>query len=1182
MKLNVKFILITFLIVVVISASSTVIFYSLAGKALFQQQSKSILNSTSDLVVALQNEVLKTDSDFSGLIPKLNNFYSLNLDSTSIDFMFTLVNDSLINASEFKTNSKSYVNSRSYSFHKFFINNPNVILRYSQLANGKTVYYGNLISPKMLDRISDKIRSEVALIVNDVPVDLSHSNQNETNLLSVVNAIRDLKHKIIYSIYTADSDNGDFIATLYSPKLYLSPSAKINFIVFDAFKESVDFRNTLRVVMMLIILAGSAVTFIVVFVSTAKLRKQIFLLSNAAEITSKGNMDHRVDVITHDEIGSLSIVFNRMLDELVRNKKAENEYSEFITLINQNPTLKEISDAALTKIIKTTGLTFGVLYLVDNKTLRLISSFGISRNLAGTTQNTDLYNNAVDKKEKIEFHFHEHFPEVQTGIAAIKIKYLTVYPILYNKETIAILELASESEPQYDVLKYLDNIQEQLAIGLANAKSLEQLENLVNELRRLNEEYQKQNTQITVQNEELKELHKQLREKADELENQRAKAVELAKVKSEFLASMSHELRTPLISILGLTDLLLKDSVVTSSIRERLKIVHRNGKKLLELISNILEFSKFDSGKIEIKKESFLLNNLFDEIYPNIYQMALEKNISFVFEIPSNTDVLVETDKTKLEQILLNLLVNSVKFTNEGSVTLTAKIVNDRDLILEVIDTGIGLSEENKKIIFMEFQQVDSSTSRKHGGTGLGLAICKKYTELLGGRIIVESEIGAGSKFTVILPNTVLDVIKNSKHTFLTISEPQQKERGNKTVVIVSDNFESQKFINDYLQSYDYKIFTSSNTADCLQIAKAKMPNVIVLNPFLKKENVWQLISKLKSDPATVSIPILLTMIMEEEKVGWESEIFDFVVNPLTLEDITAKVEQAENYFGRQIKKVALIDWNKEEYEILSNFKNCAFELFYISEVDNMINLIEKENPQLIILDLQSFGKNSLQISYELSQNKISKQIPVILKVPSEVSQKLSDDLTQQLKQMALKIKSHPLDVLKNIRERLKIDDSETNKKMNLIEETSEVQAVSKKFVGEDQSFNNTKATVLIVDDDSDALFTIGEYIKQLNCDTLFAHNGTECLLMLNHINPNLILLDIMMPQMDGFETIKRIRADSRFNNIPVIALTAYAMLDNKNVIEKNGFNDLITKPIDFQILTATFRKHLKKLAAEF
>jgi len=563
-----------------------------------QQQTKTILNSTNDFGIALRNESQKVESDFQLLIPKTSRISSINLDSTSIDFLFTLQNDSLINTREFRLRSKTYLNIRSSSFRQFFNDNPGVFLNFARLANGRIIYYGRSLSAEMLNRIAQKIRSEVALVINNSPVEVSNNEKNQVHLKSVLNAVQDLKFKNSYDLYIASLEGADFIAALFTPKFLLTPpGVKVNFIVFQAFREGVEFRNMLRVVMVLIILAGSAVTFIVVFLFTAKLRKQIVYLSEGAELTSRGDLDHRVPIITKDEIGQFGETFNKMLDEIIRNKRAEKEYSEFIMLINQNPTLSEISNAALSKIIKTTGLTFGVLYTVENKSLRLVSSYGISRNLVTPMQNSDLYGSAIEKKEKIEFHFNDNYPEIKTGIATIKIKYLMIFPVIYNSETIAVLELASESVPQSDIMKYIDNIHEQLAIGLTNAKSFEQLENLVYELEKLNTEYQKQNKQMVIQNQELKELHYQLREKAAELESQRAKAVELTKVKSEFLASMSHELRTPLISILGLTELILKDAETALRSKERLNIVYRNGKKLLGLINNILEFSKFESGK---------------------------------------------------------------------------------------------------------------------------------------------------------------------------------------------------------------------------------------------------------------------------------------------------------------------------------------------------------------------------------------------------------------------------------------------------------------------------------------------------------------------------------------------------------------------------------------------------------
>ncbi|MFA5803544.1 MAG: response regulator [Melioribacteraceae bacterium] len=1174
MKLNYRFILITFIIILIVSIASTFVFYSLAGRVLSQQQSKSILNSTNDFSFVLQNENINMEEEFRSISPQIGIFNKINLDSTSIDFCFTLVNDSLINAREFKVKSESYLNIRSSSFRQFFSDNPNVVLRYAQIPNGKTVYYGNQISSKYLNRISQKIRAEVALVINNSPVELSNPEINQKHLLSIINAVRDLKYRNSFDLYNTVLDNADFTAALFVPKSILTPGAKINFIVFNVYKEGVEFRDTLRLVMLLVVLAGSALTFIVVWVFTAKLREQVSLLSQAAEITGKGNLDHRVPILTNDEVGKFGETFNHMLDELVRNKRTEKEYSEFITLINKNPTLIEISDAALSKIIKSTGLTFGVLYLVEHKSLRLISSFGISKNFIELKQDVSLYSNAVEKKEKVEFRFSDNFPEIKTGMASIKIKYLIIYPIIYNKETIGVLELAAESDPHTDVLNYIDNIHEQLAVGIINAKSFEQLENFIGELKKLNEEYLKQNEQIIKQNYELKELHEQLKDKADELERQRIKAVELTKVKSEFLASISHELRTPLISILGLTELLIKDSSVIIKAKDRLNIVHRNGKKLLSLITNILEFSKFESGKIEVKKESFLLNDILEEIYPNIQQITSEKSLEFNFDVERNSNVLLNTDKSKLEQILINLLVNAVKFTEKGSVRLGIKVINRTDIEFSVTDTGIGISDENKKIIFSEFRQVDSSTSRKYGGAGLGLAICKKYVDLLGGTLSLQSVTGEGSRFYFVLPDTVLDVVEVQEHQFLTLTEPEKERQLTKSILIINDNTDTQKLIGDYLASYDYDIIITSNANDGLRLAKEKLPYAVIFNPFINDGNLWTFIHVMKSYTLTRHIPIVLTIMVEEEKVGWEPEIFDFINEKINYNEFNELILKVESHFEKNIRKIVFIDIHQDEIEILKKSFEDAFDIAIISSSANVGERIRNEKPHLVIIDIATFMEQSLQIIYEISQDRLLKNVPVILKLPKVLTQDQINKLNNKFKEIALTVRSHPLDVLKVLRDRLKIDDDITNRKNNLIEETYPNEQAN--YYHKNESSKNSKPTVLIVDDNNDALFTIGEFVKEMNCNTIFAHNGMECLLTLNHVEPDLIFLDIMMPQMDGFETIKRIRNEKRFDNIPVIALTAYAMLDNKEVIEKNGFNDLVTKPINSQVLASKLKKYLK------
>ena len=1173
MKLNVRFLLTTFVIVLIISISSTFVFYALASRVLMQQQSKSLINATSNFAFALQTELQKTDEDFRSIAHLTNNFSSINLDSTSIDFLFTLVNDSLINARELKVKSSSYLNIRSSSFQKFFTNNQALVLRYAQLQDGKTFYYGRILASELLNRMGEKINAEIALVVNDSPVEVSKPEQNQVRLLSVVNATRALKYKNNFDLYSEELGDADFVSSIYSPRFVFFPQLKVNFIVFQAFREGVEFRNSLQIVMLLIVLAGSAVTFIIVIVSTTKLRRQIGMLSLGAVETGKGNLNHRVPVITKDEIGHFSETFNKMLDELVRNKNAEKEYSEFIALINQNPTLKEISDAALSKIIKSTHLTFGALYIVENKTLRLISSYGISKHTAQLTD-SDFYNDAIEKKETIEFHFQENFPEIKTGIAKVKIKYLIIYPVVYNKESVAVLELASESDPDPGIETYINTIHEQLAVGLVNAKSFEQLENLVNELRNLNDEYQKQNKQIVEQNEELKLLHGQLKEKAEELEKQRTKAIELTKVKSEFLASMSHELRTPLISILGLTELMLKDSAILAKVKERLNIVNRNGKKLLGLINNILEFSKFESGKIDVKKGTFILSDLIEEIQPNVKQLAVEKNLKLIFDIPMNKTILLNTDKDKLEQVLLNLIVNAVKFTETGYIKIKVA-VNINDLSFEVEDSGIGISEEHQKDIFSEFKQVDGSTSRRYGGAGLGLAICKKDIELMGGALTLKSEIGKGSTFSFNLEDVVLDLIDTNEHKFLTYEnepvEPQNKVSKKPPVLIVTNSEETKKLIGDYLASYNVQYQCANSCDEAKAEIQLREFSAIILNPF---RDSLKLVSNIKTGGLNRAIPVIFVLIIEEQKYGWEPNIYDFITLPLEQTAILSLLSRTENSIKRSVNSICIASLSdniaSKVVERLKGFSN-SISIQQVKNQEELISVSMSNQPDVIFVDVESLGENSLEICYAATLSKSLKNCPIIFLLPQMLSDEQAQLIFTKYEEIAARIKLHPLDILKVLRDRLSLEENVSKKKIMLLEETTD--EVGAENVAKKQK--KSKPTILIVDDDDDALFTVGEYVKTLNCDTIFAHNGMECLLMLNHVVPDLILLDIMMPQMDGFETIKRIRGDSRFAKLPVIALTAYAMLDNKNVIEKNGFNDLVTKPINSQTLSAKITKYI-------
>ena len=537
-----------------------------------------------------------------------------------------------------------------------------------------------------------------------------------------------------FEIYTQGIESNDILATLYKPVTDQPHNKNISFLMFTQMGEAAELRSTMRDLFVTIGIAGIALSLILAFLFTGKLRKQIIDLSNATEKTKSGDFKNKITIRSNDEIGKLGQAFNLMLDELDKNQKAKKEYSEFITLINQNPSLKEISEAALNKIISTCGFIVGALYLVEDDELQLLSAYGFEKEERVKKENFGFSDRVILRKEIVEIVSEDELPVVSVGLVNFKLKCLLLVPVIYNEKVISVLELGSVSKPTEEAREYLEKIKNQLAIGLTNAKALVQLEDFVGELKKLNDDYHKQNVQIKKQNETLVKLHQELKEQAGELEVQKQKAVESTKLKSQFLASMSHELRTPMNSILGLTELIIEKADLNVKDQERLGVVLNSGRRLMSLINDILDLSKIEAGKMEIKAEDVLLEELIDEVSNSISPLVMSKGIEFNIEREIKTKIVIHTDRRRVVQVLINLLGNATKFTKIGEVKFIISSSDER-LVFDVIDTGIGISDEDQKVVFDEFRQADGSSSRKYGGTGLGLSICKKIVDLLGGGV---------------------------------------------------------------------------------------------------------------------------------------------------------------------------------------------------------------------------------------------------------------------------------------------------------------------------------------------------------------------------------------------------------------------------------------------------------------
>jgi signal transduction histidine kinase/CheY-like chemotaxis protein/methyl-accepting chemotaxis protein len=1143
MKINVRLLLITFTVIVIISLSSTFIYYSTTTSLLKNQYSKSLLNSNTDFKLAFQNLITSLDRELFE-IAKNVNLSSISLDE--LDFVFRIDDKRKIVSDGFVYSSKINNSLFANSFDDFLIQYPNIILKYYQNYENEGFFYGKIINDELLTSLSEKVRAEIVLVVNNIPYLASHQMQNEIYFKSISEVIGQNVSTQNFNVFYKKLDNGDFFANTYSPEFLIFSKDPLKFIIFSIPTDLSEFGEKMQSIAITIAFAGVFLSLIFVLLFTTKIRKQISLLSEATRITAEGDLSHRVPILSNDELGNLGKVFNDMLEHIQSNEKTEREYSELITIINETPILKELADIVLEKIIETTKVSFGVFYLVEKKNAKPISTYGISQSVLEQRVTNNIYSDVIDNKKTVELTFDDNSPTIKTGLVEIKIKYLLIMPIIFNKTILGIIELACEHEPPRSPIHYLNKVKYQLAVGLNSALSYEQLENLVNELRLLNEEYHKQNLQISEQNTELLNLHQELKSQTNELEKQRKKAVELSHVKSQFLANMSHELRTPLNSILGLTELISDDSSTFPKTKDRLKIVLRNGKKLLAMINNILEFSKIESGKYEIVKSNFILSEFIQDIYNAMEPLVTEKGLKFEIIFDSNFDLLINSDRHKLEQILLNLLSNAIKFTEVGGIKIVIVISENISLKIDVIDTGIGISDEDKKKIFNEFEQVDYTSSRKYQGAGLGLAICKKYIDLLGGEILVSENNLSGTTFSLNLNNVILEkftINKNLQYKNNIASSEQETRR----IVILQNQEENNQEILNYFGKSEFDVIESNAGTDLISQLENTSLDGIILN--LNTVEDWRLIYQLKQNQQSKEIPLFIISSFDSDNIYY----------PFFVADIITDFEDVEHLSNL----INLIDIQYNEIKslkIISKYENEINEK--INKLDRKFSTSINENADLLIIDVckfdtkvwEKYSNNDVPVLFFLNEEMLTEDLSLIKDEWIEMSKKYFES-----KEEIFKLISKKVSLIKKIKKGI----------------TSQIEKVEENISS--NSIINSQFAVLVVDDDKDTQYTVGEILQNIGCEISYANNGVECLNFLKEHTPDLILLDIMMPIMDGFETVKKIRANEKTNNLTVYAITAQAMLDDISIIKNSGFDDLITKPVNASTLSFKIQQAIQK-----
>lgn len=816
---------------------------------------------------------------------------------------------------------------------------------------------------------------------------------------------------------------------------------------------------------------------------------------------------------------------------------------------------------------------------------------------------------------------------VQSSLGATLPTALLIAPLVYDGACLGAIELGLLAAPSPLAINFLERNLEPMAIAVNAALDYARLQHFLEETQAQAEELQAQHTELEtlnadlemqaqklqaseeelrVQQEELQQTNTELEERGllleernDEIQR-KADELELAtRYKSEFLANMSHELRTPLNSILLLSRLLAENNEQNLSPDqiEYATVIQASGNGLLGLIDEILDLSKIEAGQMTLDYQPVAVTDITDELQALFGLVAREKGLDLTITTGPDVAPLIHTDKMRLGQILKNLLANALKFTAAGSVSLTIEPdpTWPNTLNFVVHDTGIGIAPEKQRLVFEAFQQADGSTKRKYGGTGLGLSISRELAKLLGGDISLKSQLNQGSTFTLRLPVSAEAAVTlpekttppnarvegtaaaNPSFTPATPSDqfisplipdavPDDRQlitAQDRVILIVEDDTLFAKSLLDYARRQGYKGIVAVRGDDGLNLAIRYKPLAILLDIQLPVMSGWEVMDALKANSQTRPIPV---HIMSSYRMKSESRFkgaIDFVDKPVAfeqMEEVFARIEQA---LSQETRKVLIIEDNPKHAKALAYF----LETFNInselrSNITEGIDALKRHEVECVILDMGVPDHKAYETLEAVKQNPGLENLPIIIFTGKSLS--LAEEL---------KIRKYADSIIVKTAHSYQRMLDEVSLFLHLVEENKQQPApANTKKLG---ALNQVLAhkTVLIADDDVRNIFSLSKALEHYQMNVVAALDGKEALQKLSeNLGIDVVLLDMMMPQLDGYETTRNIRAQHRWKNLPVIAVTAKAMTGDRDKCIEAGASDYITKPVDIDQLLSLLR----------
>jgi CheY-like chemotaxis protein/HAMP domain-containing protein len=956
----------------------------------------------------------------------------------------------------------------------------------------------------------------------------------------------------------------------------------------------------------------------------ANLTTQVRAIADVATSVTKGDLTREIKVEARGEVVELKDNINAMIQNLRNTTQQNNEQdwlktnlAKFTNMLQGQRDLTTVGRMLLSELAPLVGAQYGAIYQMDTSNgtphLAMLASYAGSENqqsMKVALGNGLVGQCALEKKRTLLTDIPRDYIRVRSGLGDASPRSLIVLPVLFETETKAVIELASLMEFTSTHLTFLSQLTESLGIVLNTIEATMRTEGLLQQSQKLASELQAQQKELQQTNEELGRKAQQLAEQNAEVEHKNReieqaryaleeKAAELAltsKYKSEFLANMSHELRTPLNSILILAQQLAENAEGNLNAKqvEFSRNVYAAGADLLNLISDILDLSKIESGTVTVEPEEISFKSLRDAVERSFRHVAESKQLAFDIELDPQLPPRMYTDVKRLQQVLRNLLSNAFKFTSHGSVVFRMNVATSgwsadhaalsgaaRVIAFEVEDTGIGIPPDKQRIIFEAFHQADAGTSRRYGGTGLGLAISRELATLLGGEIRLNSAPGRGSIFTFYLPenycgphlSAIPEIGGALRPAPLIVQQvakpaaiPDDRESiapGDPVVLIVEDDAHFAQVLLDLARERGLKGVVTTHGAHARELARQFSPRAIMLDIFLPDMLGWTVLNHLKQDPVTRHVPVQIISVEEERLQGLGHGAFSYLIKPATTDELKKSFDRVMRYAESRRRRLLVVeDDDIERQSIVELLSHENVEITSAGTGSEAMEFLRNAQCDCLILDLRLPDISGFELMEKIRENPDLRELPIVVCTGKE----LTEHDSMRLARMAESV------VLKDVRspERL-LDEVSLFLHLVTADLPAHKQQMLERLRQSDQALIGKK--ILVVDDDVRNIFALTSLLEQHGLQVVNAENGMEAIALLDQDREiDAVLMDIMMPEMDGYETMRRIRLSGKHRMLPILALTAKAMKGDREKCLEAGASDYIAKPVNAEELLALLR----------